>query len=212
MYIIDIVWEVAKWAWEHRKEGLTWATVSSFLLIIVDKMGRKLITNQLKRLFHVQDKSEFKTYVANQARIESKIDALMAAGGVTWDADYSNGRLGPSQMDGAAKNSSLLRAALWPVRIIVSFTRKMKEIFHLSGRYQRMSKFKSRKFLLALATGVLIVLNDGLGLGLDAETIMYVVTVVVGWIVGESGVDIARTRKEAKYDLSKLDEQYKEAG
>src|SRR5690606_32925257 len=174
------------------KEGLTWATVSSFLLIIVDKMGRKLITNQLKRLFHVQDKSEFKTYVANQARIESKIDALMAAGGVTWDADYSNGSLGPSQTDGAAKNSSLLRAALWPVRIIVSFTRKMKEICHLAGRYQKMSKLKSRKFILAVVTAILIVLNDGLGLGIDSGTVLAFAGIVATYILGESAVDVAR--------------------
>lgn len=71
-------------------------------------------------------------------------------------------------------------------------------------------KLWSRKFLLALATGILVVLNDGLDLGLDKDTIMMVVTVVVGWIFGESGVDIARTRKEAS--LNGLDSVAKDSG
>lgn len=58
-----------------------------------------------------------------------------------------------------------------------------------------MEKIKSRKFLMALATGILIILNDGLDMGLDTETILYVVGIVGGWIIGESAVDAARAVK-----------------
>ena len=55
-----------------------------------------------------------------------------------------------------------------------------------------MSKLKSRKFWMAVVTGLLIVLNDGLGLELPTEAIMTVAGVVIAYILGESGVDIAR--------------------
>jgi hypothetical protein len=64
--------------------------------------------------------------------------------------------------------------------------------FTRSRWIKMIEKMKSRKFLMALATGVLIILNDGLSLGLDTETILYVVGIVGGWILGESAVDAVR--------------------
>lgn len=65
-------------------------------------------------------------------------------------------------------------------------------------------KLLSRKFLLALATGILIIANDGLDMGLDTETIMYVVGIVGIWIFGEAAVDISGKKKpevpDAPYD------------
>lgn len=58
------------------------------------------------------------------------------------------------------------------------------------------SKLLSRKFLMALATGILIVLNDGLDLGLDSDTIMLVVGIIGGWIFVEGSTDIVKMRKE----------------
>jgi uncharacterized membrane protein len=58
-----------------------------------------------------------------------------------------------------------------------------------------MSKLKSRKFWMAVVTGLLIVLNDGLGLELPTEAIMTVAGVVIAYILGESGVDIARMKQ-----------------
>jgi hypothetical protein len=50
---------------------------------------------------------------------------------------------------------------------------------------------KSRKFILAVATAVLTILNDGLDLGLPKDTILMVVGVVAAYIVGQSAVDAA---------------------
>lgn len=58
------------------------------------------------------------------------------------------------------------------------------------------SKLLSRKFLLALATGVLIIANDGLDMGLDRDTIMSVVGIVGIWIFGEAAVDISGKEKK----------------
>lgn len=57
-----------------------------------------------------------------------------------------------------------------------------------------MSKFKSRKFILAVVGAVLIVLNDGLDLGIDSETVLAFAGLLAVWITGESVVDTARSK------------------
>lgn len=59
-----------------------------------------------------------------------------------------------------------------------------------------MSKFKSRKFILAVVGAVLIVLNDGLDLGIDSETVLAFAGLLAVWITGESVVDTARSKKK----------------
>ena len=56
------------------------------------------------------------------------------------------------------------------------------------------TKLRSRKFLLALSGAVLIVLNEGLGLGIDVEAYGYIVGVIVAYIAGEAVVDVTRSR------------------
>lgn len=57
-----------------------------------------------------------------------------------------------------------------------------------------MQKLKSRKFLLALSGAVLIVLNEGLGLGIDVDAYKYIVGVIMAYVAGESVVDVARSK------------------
>lgn len=59
-----------------------------------------------------------------------------------------------------------------------------------------MQKFKSRKFWLAVVSAILVVLNDGLELGVDSETVLAFAGIVATWIIGESAIDTARTKKE----------------
>jgi len=59
-------------------------------------------------------------------------------------------------------------------------------------RVKMMSKFKSRKFILAVVSAVLIVLNDGLDLGIDSDTVLAFAGIVAVWITGESVVDAKR--------------------
>lgn len=59
-----------------------------------------------------------------------------------------------------------------------------------------MQKFKSRKFILAVVGAILIVLNDGLDLGVDSDTVLAFAGLLAVWITGESVVDSARAKKE----------------
>mgnify|MGYP000922976883 FL=1 len=52
-----------------------------------------------------------------------------------------------------------------------------------------MDRLKSRKFLMALATALLMILNEGLDLGIPADVYGWIVGVVIAWILGESYVD-----------------------
>lgn len=50
-------------------------------------------------------------------------------------------------------------------------------------------RLKSRKFLMAFATALLMILNEGLDLGIPPDVYGWVVGVVVAFILGESYVD-----------------------
>ena len=52
------------------------------------------------------------------------------------------------------------------------------------------AKLKSRKFWMAVVGGIIIVANDGLGLGLPAEAITALATVIIGYIVGQGVAEI----------------------
>ena len=52
-----------------------------------------------------------------------------------------------------------------------------------------IEKMNSRKFMLVVATAILSIANDGLGLGLPAESILNVVGLVISYVLGQGYVD-----------------------
>lgn len=52
-----------------------------------------------------------------------------------------------------------------------------------------LQRLKSRKFLMAFFTALLIVLNEGLDFGVSTEAYGWFSGVVIAWILGESYVD-----------------------
>lgn len=197
----DFILEVGHAIW---KNGLSLSALGTALFVL---LRQKKVKRKLKKLIPMlfDEDSEVKEYVSNQVRIESKIDAIARHMGVTnWNAEEH--ALTANTGKNLWRSSQVVISPADSVGVSI---RRMNNL--LNWRMKRMAKkLWSRKFLLALATGILVVLNDGLDLGLDKDTIMMVVTVVVGWIFGESGVDIARTRKEAS--LNGLDSVAKDSG
>jgi len=55
-------------------------------------------------------------------------------------------------------------------------------------------KLTSRKFWVAVATALFIVLNEGLGFNIDSELYWKLVTLALGYIFGEAAVDVARAK------------------
>lgn len=144
-----------------------------------------------------RDDTDILNYQDRQIRIEDKIDALMSAGGVTWDADLMIGKNAANVTDGVKKNLTSLQAVFVLAGITKSFTH-VTEIFHLRGKTTMKSKFLSRKFLMAIISAALVIANDGLELGLDQNTIVAFGSIVVGWIVSEAVVDVSGKEKGIK--------------
>ncbi len=57
-------------------------------------------------------------------------------------------------------------------------------------------KLTSRKFWVAVATAIFIVLNEGLGFDIDQELYWKLVALALGYIFGEAAVDIARAKQQ----------------
>lgn len=57
-------------------------------------------------------------------------------------------------------------------------------------------KLKSRKFWVAVASSAFIILSEGLGFNVDQELYWKIVALALGYIFGETAVDIARAKKE----------------
>ena len=59
-------------------------------------------------------------------------------------------------------------------------------------------KLTSRKFWIAVATAVFIILSEGLGWNIDEDLYWKLVTIALGYIFGEAATDIARAVNKAK--------------
>ncbi|WP_422449203.1 hypothetical protein [Thermoanaerobacterium sp. DL9XJH110] len=55
-------------------------------------------------------------------------------------------------------------------------------------------KLTSRKFWVAVASAAFIVLSEGLGLNVDSDLYWKIITLALGYIFGETAVDIARAK------------------
>ena len=55
-------------------------------------------------------------------------------------------------------------------------------------------KLKSRKFWMAVISALLVITNDGLGLGLDKEAILAFAGIVMTYIFGQAHVDAQREK------------------
>lgn len=58
-----------------------------------------------------------------------------------------------------------------------------------------LQRFTSRKFLMAVAAALLIVLNEGLEMGIPTDAYGWLVGVVISYIVGESFIDASVAKK-----------------
>lgn len=52
-----------------------------------------------------------------------------------------------------------------------------------------MERFKSRKLWMVIVTGVLLILNEGLGWNVPSDTVLPFVALVLSYIFGQSYVD-----------------------
>lgn len=171
--------------------------VSGFfaILFIILKRRRvkKLIAHYIPWLS--LDAADVANYEARQIRIEEDVRAIkgyMEASG--WDAHYGQVSKLPSVTDGRENSLSPTWEARVPALSTGGSTIQTERLHHskTKGENTRMKKLLSRKFILAVAGAVLIILNDGLNLGIDSNTVLAFAGLIATWIVGESAVDAKR--------------------
>jgi len=57
-------------------------------------------------------------------------------------------------------------------------------------------KLTSRKFWVAVASAVFIILSEGLGFNVDPDLYWKLIALALGYIFGEAAVDIARAKAQ----------------
>jgi hypothetical protein len=223
-YSIDIIWEVLKWLWQNRNKSFTFAAFTSLLFIIVDKAGRKLITNQLKRLFHAQDKSEFAQYKANQLIIMENQRLMMEHMGVKGCVERND----LSQNSGRPLLKFSIREKLF-ARIAAVFTQKELTIYSRRNKTMKsyLGKLSSTK-LQALIVASIMNVALLVGYVMDVQDIQSkvdawmpmanllvqtILTIAYQWT--RASVDKAEikaiTPKVSQYDIASLDATRKES-
>lgn len=180
------------------RNGLSLSALGTALYVLLkQRKVKRIIRRHLPWL--MRDDADVVNYEARQIRIEQDVRAIKAHLGVSECAESSDLLISTerhssksSQVDGSSAryvNAPMHRGLITILR----------------GNREMKKKLLSRKFILALATGVLVILNDGLDFGLDTDTIMYVVGIVATWIIGEAAVDAKRKPEVSAYDAKNLD-------
>jgi hypothetical protein len=170
---IDLVF----WLIDHWKEA-TLIGVANFLAIA---LAKRISAHQIKRLFGMDGGNDIR-------RLEQKLDMLLERSGI----DCADLKLSQNTSRKTSLNFSPLSIARRAANSMGT-TKSEKPI----RRKSMKQKLTSRKFWMAVVTGVLVVLNEGLDLGIDQDAIQKLVFLVSVWIGGETVVDATRTRKEA---------------
>lgn len=177
----ELIIEMAHTVW---KNGFSLTALGTAVYVL---LKQRAVKKRLRRFIPwlLADDSETKHYVANQARIEMKVDLLLQERGIEWNVITIDGEQRYYLKD---SRSRLLSS---PKNTIAPSTDKST-----NWRRKIMNKFKSRKFILAVVGAVLIILNDGLDLGVDSDTVIAFAGLLAVWITGESVVDTARAKRD----------------
>jgi hypothetical protein len=172
------------------------AIIIAVIALFKAKGVQNRVLKRLPKRFRTEDRLE---------RMERKVDALMSAGGVVWDAEKLN-------LSASGKSlPTLLPVVSWYADIVEWFTQKT-ETFRMRGRMRNMSsKLKSRKFWLAIISAILVVLNEGLDLGISSETVITFSGIVLSFIFSEAYLDGKKLKAGGAYDYTGLDAERKSA-
>jgi hypothetical protein len=184
------------------RNGVTLTTIVGLLIFGIRKilMDQKVLRRLRKRLPWLVSgsNSEVKDYVNNQQIIIHNIKRLMERVGLEWDVPtLKQSRNSAIEDKGSYMHSTVAQSVALDAALpaILSYTNSNMR------RKKRMNKFKSRKFWMAVVSGLLIVLNDGLDIGLDSETVIAFAGIMATFILGESAVDAKKVRKEQPDDF-----------
>lgn len=157
-----------------------------FYVVFKQRRIKRIIKKYIP--FLSEDESEVKGYIENQHIIIHNLKIMMEGMGIKWSVPTSNENLKVTQKK---KNKWFYMLSVMRLRV-----RSVKQYIILIRRNTNMNKLKSRKFWMAVVGAALVVLNDGLELGIDNETVLAAAGLLMTWIIGESAVDTVKTKKK----------------
>ncbi len=168
---------------KHGWNLTTWGILGALFFRL--SSVRRIVLRRIPKRFRHEDK---------QDRLERKVDSLTQTVHVLTQTVYAlAAQLGVQgwQEVGASKiltggPTSLKR----PSRLLQVGTFLVNQL----RRRKFMQKLKSRKFILAVVSALLIIANDGLDLGIDSQTVLAFAGIVAVWITGEAVVDTAKAK------------------
>jgi hypothetical protein len=191
----DLLLEMSHTVW---KNGLTLSALGTALYVL---LKQRKVKKRLRKFvpWILDDDNEIKEYVQNQKRIEQKVDALLQERGIVYCAKESGTKAYPT----SGKTSFTLP---WVEKYSAHIVKRFIN-FNTKRGMRRMNKFRSRKFVLAVVAAILVVLNDGLELGVDSNTVMSFAAIVVGYIFAEAHVDGKKVNpvEEHSFDSERID-------
>lgn len=169
------------------KHGFSWTSLVAIIIMLLrNRHLRKLINNHLPKKFQEQDKLDTINY---------KLDLLLESEGIQC-AENKKSLISTEKIYTESSHKNGLSVHHAKSRI------HQKVILNSRGN-TFMEKLKSRKFILAVVSAILIILNDGLDLGINSETVMTFAALIATYIFGESAVDFSRknttTVKESEF-------------
>lgn len=173
----DLIIEIAHTVWRNGF-GLTALGTAVFVLL-----KQRKVKKQLRKYIPwlLEDESETKQYVANQQRIEMKVDLLLQERGIECNVITLN-----ESSRHSVRRNVLSSESHSATNIIVQpagrFT-KLKEVVLMK------SKWKSRKFWMSIIAAALVIANEGLDLGISTETVMTFSGLIASFIFSEAYVD-----------------------
>lgn len=172
---------------------------TALLLAVLALFKSRRVKKRLRRLFPwILNDGDIANYESRQIRIEKKIDALLESEGIRWNA---------STLEPVNPSSLTKRKMFFITHWLGNSTapRAVRNTI-LGNGGKNMRKFKSRKFWMAVISAALVIANEGLGLGIDEQTVLAFAGIVMSFIFGESYVDGKRVKEAANEpDYSQTD-------
>jgi hypothetical protein len=176
------------------KHGKSWGTVAGLVFLFLKQRAiKRAILKRLPRMlrrFQDAESDRLERIEAGLNRMETKIDALLKHSGVeSWQSASSYNR--SKNLAARNKTSSISPwAASTTARTVTQYTNWITRRIRIMK-----AKLTSRKFWLAVVSAILVVLNEGLDLGISNETVLAFAGIVITWILGETAVDVKRIKQ-----------------
>jgi len=213
--IYDFIIEVGHSIW---KNGLSLSALGTALFVL---LRQKKVKKKIAKAFPwlLSDDSEVKEYVSNQKRIESKLDALLRAGGIQWNAEEH------ALTGNTEKNLSISsQGATSLVDSAKEYTRRMKTL--LNWRMERMKEYlkklgrtKFQALLVSLVVNIasaVLFLTGTIDIDSVINTWMPVINMTIGtistwvYIAVEGSIDKANAGG-TNYDYTGIETERKAA-